>query len=169
MRWHGRDYKNLTWEWGAGRKFRPEAVTSDAKQLKRGMEFSIRTEQSCLILFLAYRSVSNFYFKSNIHYHSQWRSRTGHFLICHNAIKLATTLRDVLYNQCKPNSRKKFLFYPTHGWDNMGERNFYPKRKPRISLSGMQKKDFLSQSKTSDYLIWYAKKIVLTGLCSIAL
>ena len=40
------------------------------------------------------------------------------------------------YKQCKP-SPHIFLFYHTHGWDNMGG-NFYPKRKPRISLSGMQ-------------------------------
>ena len=35
-----------------------------------------------------------------------------------NHAKLTTKLRDVLYNQCKPNSREKKIFL---GWDNMGE------------------------------------------------
>ena len=38
-----------------------------------------------------------------------------------NDVSLTTKLRDVLYNQCKPNPRDNFLFYPTHGWDNVGE------------------------------------------------
>ena len=40
----------------------PEAMPSDAKQLSRGTEFSIRTERSSLILFLTYLSISNVLF-----------------------------------------------------------------------------------------------------------
>ena len=46
------------------------------------------------------------------------------------------TSRDVLYNQCKPNPREFFLFYPTHNWDG----GFCPRRRTRISLSSMQEK-----------------------------
>ena len=51
-------YKNLTWVWGADRKFRPEGhclasqgFAKHAKQWSRGTEFFICTEHSCLILF----------------------------------------------------------------------------------------------------------------------
>ena len=50
-------------------------------------------------------------------------------LLRRNDVNLKTKLRDVLYNQCKRISHMKIS-----GWD----KNFYPKQKPRISLSGMQ-------------------------------
>ena len=66
-----------------------------------------------------------FYFKSSIHYHSQWHwCRTSLNLTSswrRNDINLTIKLCDVLYNQCKPNSRANFFFCATHGWDNMGE------------------------------------------------
>ena len=45
-----------------------KALLSDAKQWSRGMELSIRTKHSCLILFLAYLSISKVFFKSAFHY-----------------------------------------------------------------------------------------------------
>ena len=87
-------------------------------------------------LFLAYLSI---YFKSNIYYHTQWFWRKTFWNLTllwrRNNVNLMTTLCDVLYDQCKLNTREKFLFgVRWHGWD----KNFYPKRKPRISLSSMQ-------------------------------
>ena len=115
------------------------ALPSDAKQWSQGTEFSIRTElmiysfscipfnSECFILKVAFITTYNevdvgHFFKIM----SLWRQ---------NHVNLTTKLRDVLYNQCKPNSRGKFVYgVRQHGWD----KNFYPKRKPWISLSGVQ-------------------------------
>ena len=89
-----------------------EALPSDAKQWSRGTEFFIRTEHSCLIFFLAYFRFRMFYFKSSIHYHIQWRWRGKMTSLWRqNDVNLTTKLRDVLYNQYKPNSREKILFW----------------------------------------------------------
>ena len=52
-----------------------EALPSDAKQWSRGTEFSVRTEHSCLILFLHTFRFRMSYFKSSNHYLIQWRWR----------------------------------------------------------------------------------------------
>ena len=60
------------------------------------------------------------YFKSSITTHND--VDIGHFKITslwrRNDVNLTTKLRDVLYNQGKPNSREKKYFF---GWDNVGE------------------------------------------------
>ena len=120
--------------WGADRKFHPEGhclasqtLLSDAKQRSRGMEFSILTKQSCLILFLAPFDFESFILKvifittyddvdpSQLTYDilnltSSW---------CSNDVNITTKLGDVLFNQCKPKSRENLIFYPTLGRDNM--------------------------------------------------
>ena len=62
-----------------------------------------------------------FYFKSSIHCRTHWRWRRP-FLklpsLWHRCdVNLTTKLRDVLYNQCKPNSREKFF----SGADKQGQ------------------------------------------------
>ena len=52
-----------------------------------------------------------------------------------NGVNLTTKLRDVLYNQCTPNSREKFLFSPTWVRKHGRDKNFYFKQNSRISLS----------------------------------
>ena len=65
-----------------------------------------------------------FYFISSIHYHTQWRWRRTVLNVTslwrRNDVNLTTKLRDLPYNQCKPNSRENFLFL-SYPWDNMGE------------------------------------------------
>ena len=58
--------KNLQWLWGTDWKFHREgdclaswSLLSDAEQLSKVTEFSIRTKQSLWILFLAYFSFDN--------------------------------------------------------------------------------------------------------------
>ena len=91
-----------------------KALPSDAKQWSRGTEFSVRTKHSCLILFLHTFRFRMFYFKSGIHYHIQWCWRRTFFKLTslwrQNHVNLTTKLRDILYNQCKPNSCEQFLF-----------------------------------------------------------
>ena len=84
---HNADYKNLTWMWGADRKFRPEgrclASRDFAKWCKtviprNGIFFPHRTLMfdsfSCLPF-----DFRMFYFKSSIYYHTQWRWRGTFF------------------------------------------------------------------------------------------
>ena len=127
------EYKNLTWVWGADRKFCPEghclASRGSAEWCKTviprdGIFYLHRTIMfdsfSCLPFdFLM------FYFKSIIHYHTQWRWHKTFLNLTslwrRNDINLMTKLCDILYNQRKLNSCENFFFYPTHEWDNMGE------------------------------------------------
>ena len=122
-----------------------EAMPSDAKQWSRGTEFSYlhRTlmfdsfsclpfEFECFILKVAFiiryndNDVGNVFKMTSL-----W---------CQNDVNLTTKLREVLYNQCKLNSREKFFL----GWANMGEIRIsmpsenlgfpYPECKKRISI-----------------------------------
>ena len=73
---------------------------------------------------------------SCISFDFEWFILKVAFITTYNDDDVGTTkLHNVLYNQCKPNSLENFLFGARyHEWD----KNFYPKQKPRISLSGMQ-------------------------------
>ena len=146
----GIEYKNPTWVWGADRKFRPEGhclasrgCTEWCKTmiLRDGIFYPHRT--------LTFDSLSCIPFDFEcfilkVAYNTQWRWRMIFLNLmsswCRSDVNLMTKLRDVLCNQCKLNYREKFLYFIlpmceiTCGWD----KNFYPKRKPRTSLSGMQ-------------------------------
>ena len=81
-----------------------------------------------------------FYFKSSIHYHLQCLRGRTFFKItslwCQNDVNLTTKLRDILHNQCKPNSCEKFLFGVR--WEFLSQvKNF------GFPLSCMQEKEII--------------------------
>ena len=66
---------------------------------------------------------------------------------------------DVIINESHWIHVKIFFFYPTYGWDNVGEiRIPIPSEKLRIYLSGMQESQFLVKEQTSDSLITSSRR-----------
>ena len=120
------EYKNLTWVWGADRQFRPEGHYLAS----RGFFYPHRTlvfdsfsctsfDFECFILKVVFFTIYNDvdigrFFKMT----SLWRQPND-----------TVTWRPIQPMQTESTWKKIFL-----GWD----KNFYPKRKPRISLSSMQ-------------------------------
>ena len=99
--------------WGADRKFRPEGHCLVARGSDpEGQNFLSTPKTHVCFFFLYTFRFWMFYFKSSIHYHTQWCwCRTFLSLTSlwrRNDVNLTTKLHDVLYNQCKPDSREIF-------------------------------------------------------------
>ena len=138
-----------------------DAFPSDAKLWLRGTEFSIRTifdSFSCIPF-----DFEMFYFKSSIHYHIQWCwCRTFFFQMTshvtskwHQPIDKVKCVTSYIMKANRIHMKIFFL-----GWDTC--KNFYPKRKPQISLSGMQEKNFYPKTLGFLIWIWYARNNFFT-------
>ena len=116
------EYKRLTRVRGADRKFCGFASWCQIVIPRAGIFYPHRTlifdffscipfDYQCFILEVAFITIHN---DTDIGHFEIWRPW------CRKDVNLMTKLRNVLYNQCTPNSCENFIyFYPTHGLDNM--------------------------------------------------